>query len=105
MSSFWCFGYGLIGQTGEIVIRLVVLAHMVEAEAVVLALVPAPLGRRVETGLLAARRLATRTGVAQQPVLVRLDAEAVEEFRVELHGARIMRSYGSHDKNGPWDTN
>ncbi len=75
----------LVGKAGEVVIGLVVLAHVVEAEAVILALVPASLGRRVEAWLLAARRLALRTRIAQQPVLVRLDAQAVEEFRVELH--------------------
>ena len=50
----------LVGQTREIVVGLVVLAHMVEAEAVVLALVPAALRRRVETRLLAARRTRKR---------------------------------------------
>jgi hypothetical protein len=74
---------------------------MVEAEAMILALLAAALGRRVEARLLAALPLASRTGIAQQAVLVRLDPQAVEEFRVELHGAGIMRSGGRHNKNGP----
>ncbi len=91
----------LVGQAGEIIVGLVVLAHMVEAEAMILALVPAPLGRGVETGLRAALPLASRAGLAQQAVLVGLDAQAVEEFRVELHGIGIMGSCGRHNKNGP----
>src|SRR3990170_2328053 len=90
-----------VGETGKIIIPLVVLAHMVEAEAMILALLAAALGRGVEARLLAPLPFASRTGIAQQAVLVRLDAQAVEEFRVELHGAGIMRSGGRHNKNGP----
>ena len=41
----------LVGQAGEIIVALVVFAHMVEAEAMILAFLPAALGRRVESGL------------------------------------------------------
>jgi stress-induced morphogen len=51
---------------------------MVEAVAVVLPFQTAALGRRVETGLVAALPLAFRARVAQQTVLVRLDAQAVD---------------------------
>ena len=91
----------LVGQAGEIIVALVVLAHMVEAEAVILAFLPPALGRRVESRLGAARPIASRAGIAQQAVRVRLDAQAVEEFRVELHGLGIMRSGACHNKNGP----
>ena len=74
---------------------------MVEAEAVILAFAAAALGRRVETWLLAAFVLAWRELIAQQAALVRLDAQAVEEFRVELHGSSIMGSGVRHDKHGP----
>src|SRR4029453_1570666 len=84
----------LVGEPGEIVVGLVVGAHMVEAVAVVLALLAATLRRRVKAGLGAALPLANRTSVAQQAVLVGLDAQAVEEFRVELHGRSIMSSGG-----------
>src|SRR6186997_3536388 len=81
-----------VGKPREIVVRLVVGAHMVEAVAVVLALLAAAFGRRVKAGLGAALPLANRTSVAQQAVLVGLDAQAVEKFRVELHGRSIMSS-------------
>jgi hypothetical protein len=74
---------------------------MVEAEAMILALPAASLGRRVKPGLLAALPLATGTGIAQQAVLIRLDPQSVEEFRVELHGIGIMGRGGWHNKNGP----
>ena len=45
------FRHIVVGHTGEIVVRLVVVAHMLEAEAVVLALPAAPFGRRIESGL------------------------------------------------------
>jgi hypothetical protein len=67
---------------------------MVEAVAVILALLGPSFGRWIKTGLLAALPLANSTGVAQETVLVGLDAQAVEEFRVELHGPGIMGSGG-----------
>src|SRR5262249_24834970 len=84
----------LVGQPGKIVVGLVVGAHMVEAVAVILAFKPAALGRRVKPRLGAALPLASRTRLAQQAILVGLDAQAVEEFRVELHGRSIMSSGG-----------
>ncbi len=94
-----------VGETREIIVGLVVLAHVVEAEAMILALVPAALRSRIKSRLLAAFRLALRTHVAQDAVLVGLDAQAVEEFRVELHGISIMGSCFGHDKNGSLVTN
>jgi hypothetical protein len=93
--------YLIIGKAREIVIGLVVLADVIEAEAMVLALASAALGRGIESRFVAARVLASRTGIAQQAILVGLDAQAVEEFRVELHGSVIMRSTLLHNKHGP----
>jgi len=75
----------VVGHTGEIVVRLVVVAHMLEAETVILAFVATTLGRGVESGLSAALPLTSGAGVAHESARVGLDAEAVEEFRVELH--------------------
>jgi hypothetical protein len=77
---FLVLGDRLVGEAGKVIVGLVVFAHVVEAEAVILPLEPPSLGRRVEAGLLAARPVARRMGVAQEPVLVRLDPQAVEEF-------------------------
>src|SRR5262245_36253855 len=90
----------LVGQAGKIIIGLVVLANVVEAEAVILALAVATLWRGIKSGLAAALPLASRAGFAQQTVLIRLDAQAVEEFRVELHGFSIMGSVEAPNKNG-----
>ena len=49
-------------------------------------------------------RAAIPTNAASESVgtaRVGLDAQAVEEFRVELHGLGIMRSGACHNKNGP----
>src|SRR5262245_36512436 len=73
-------GDRFVGEPGEVIVGLVVFAHMIEAEAVILPLEPSSLGRRIEAGLLAAGPVARRIGVAQEPVLVGLDPQAVEEF-------------------------
>src|SRR5262245_42612030 len=64
----------------KVVVCLVGVGHMVEAEAVMLPLEPSRLGRRVEAGLLAVGPVARRIGVAKEPVLVGLDPQAIEEF-------------------------
>ena len=75
----------LVRHAGEVIVRLVILADVLEAVAVILALLAAALGRRVETWLPATLPFASRAGVAHELRRVRLDAEAVEEFRVEFH--------------------
>jgi hypothetical protein len=77
---FLVLGDRLVGEAGKVIVGLVVFAHVVEAEPVILPLEPPSLGRRVKAGLLAAGPVARRMGVAQEPVLVRLDPQAVEEF-------------------------
>src|SRR5262245_58330298 len=77
---FLMLGDRLVGEAGKVIVGLDVFAHMIEAEAVILPLDPPSLGRRVEAGLLAAGPVARRMGLAQEPVLVRLDPQAVEEF-------------------------
>ena len=69
-----------VGEARKVVEAAIVLAHVVEAVAMILPFEPAALRCRVETRLAAPFPLAFRAGIAQQTVLVGLDAEAVEEF-------------------------
>ena len=97
---FLVLAHSLVGHAGKVVVALVVLAHVIEAEAVILALMAAALGRRIESGFPATCPFAMGAGVAQQPVPVRLDAEAVEKLGVELHYRPIMGSAVDQDKRG-----
>src|SRR5262249_8466288 len=81
----------LVGHAGKIIVRLVVLPHMLEAEAVIFTLVPTALRRGVKTRLREALPVAGGAVVFEQAILVGFDAQPVEEFRVELH-AEIMGS-------------
>jgi len=74
-----------VRHAGEVVVGLVILADVLEAETVVLALLAAALRRRVKPRLRAALPFASWAGIAHEPGRVWLDAEAVEEFRVEFH--------------------
>src|SRR4051812_21640193 len=80
---------------GEEIVRMVVFAHVVEAEAPVLVLAIAPLRRTMGRGPTAARPLAGRMRGAQPPVEVRLDPDAVEEWRVGRHDRSLwgLRRY------------
>src|SRR5690349_20350273 len=69
----------VVAHAGEKIVGVVVLAHMIEAEAPVLALFTTTLWRPVGSPVGAARPLAGRHGVAQPAVLVGLDANAVEQ--------------------------
>src|SRR4029079_17171423 len=78
-------GNVLVRHAGEVIVRLVILADVCEAVAVILARMAATLGRRVETWLSATLPFTSWAGVAHELGRVGLDAEAVEEFRVEFH--------------------
>ena len=68
-----------LGEAGKVIVGLVVFAHVIEAEAVILPLEPPSLGRGVGRAPCSrAGRKADR--VAQEPILVGLDPQPVEEF-------------------------
>ncbi len=70
----------VLGHPREIVVGLVVLAHMVEAVAVVLPLAVAPLRRTIAAGLLTARPFAAGRFLGSGLRPVGPDADAVEVF-------------------------
>src|SRR5262245_7980479 len=76
-------GDRLVAHPGEIIVGLIVFAHVLEAEAPVLAFPQAtfggPMGRRAA----ASRPLAGGRLRAQPTILIRLHTDAVEEGRVE----------------------
>src|SRR5215467_2567139 len=75
----------VLAHAGEKIVGVIVLAHMIETEPPVLALLRAPLRRPVRRRVGAARPFAGRHGIAQPAILVGLDANSVEQGRVELH--------------------
>src|ERR1043166_741819 len=79
----------IIAHPGEIIVGMVVLAHVFEAEAPILALAQPSLGGAVRGRAVAARPSAGRTVGAAPPVLARLDPDAVEKGRVELHNRSL----------------
>src|SRR5690348_1761733 len=69
----------VVAHAGEVVIRMIVLAHVIEAEAPVLALLGAPLRGAMGRSMDAARPVAARQFRARPAILVRLDANAIEQ--------------------------
>ena len=76
---FLVLGDRFVGEAGKVIVGLVVFAHVIEAEAVILPLEPPSLGRG-EAGLLAAGPVARRRGVAQEPIWVGLDPRRSKNF-------------------------
>ena len=74
-----------ITHAGEVVVGGIELAHVVEAEQVILALASTPPGGAVDAGSGAALPLAKRCLLTHDLGLIGLDADAIEIFRVELH--------------------
>src|SRR5438105_580531 len=72
-------------HAGEEIVGVVVLAHVVEAEAPVFVFALPSLGRAVGRGRRTARPLAAGRAGPQAAVLVGLDPYAVEERRVDRH--------------------
>src|SRR5262249_52285695 len=67
------------------IVRVVILAHVFEAEAPVLPLPSTPLRCAMGCTVPATRPVARRQRCAQPAILVRLDANSVEQGRVEFH--------------------
>ena len=83
-----------IGHAGEIVVGGVVLAHMLEAEAPVLAFPVPSLGRAEFARSLAGGMLADGTLDLLRFIAGGLDPDAVEKWRVEIHDSAIMSGLG-----------
>jgi hypothetical protein len=73
------FGDVVGAHPGEEIVRVVVLAHVAEAETPVFFLLVTPLGRAVGRRPLAPRPFAGRMRGAQPTVHVGLDADSVEQ--------------------------
>ena len=88
-------------HAGEEIVRVVVLAHVIEAEPPIFALAQTPLGRAMGRRRLAARPLAGRALRAQPTVLVGLHPDAVEQgesyFMTDQY-ARAAKTPSSLDK-------
>ena len=78
----------VVGHAGEVVVRLVVITDVVQAEIEILPFALPTLRRTVGPGLAAARAFALRSGRGA-PLLghlhPRLDPDLVEEFGIPLH--------------------
>ena len=82
---------------------MIVLAHMIEAEAPVLVFLATALGSAMRGRIGTARPLATRALRAYAPVHVRFDANTVINGRVEFHGytlCELGRRPRNIDKSG-----
>src|SRR5262249_18576580 len=85
----------VVAHPGEEIVRMVVFAHMPEAETPVLVLAIAALGSAVGRSPVAAWPFAARVLGAQPTILVGLDPNTVEQGRVAGHG-RIIRMHGEN---------
>src|SRR5262245_19453667 len=81
----------LVAHAGEVIVRMIVLAHVLEAEAPVLALAQAALGGAVARRAGAAGPLARRLIGGRPALLAGLHPDAIEDGRVQFHGPIIMR--------------
>src|SRR5262249_33447329 len=78
-------GDRLIAHAGEVIVRMIVLAHVIEAEVPVFALAQPAFGSAVRCRAGAARPVAARAIGARPTLLTGLDPDAVEYGRVEFH--------------------
>ena len=85
----------IVGHAGEEIVRVVVLAHVLQAKPPVFVLPQPALGRAVRGVTLAAFPVADRRiRGALAPVVAGLDADAVEERRVEFHDRSLWGVQG-----------
>src|SRR5207247_2134881 len=76
----------VVAHAGEVVVRLVVFADMIEAEVEVLALLVPAFRRAVAARLAASLPFAGRR-LGSLALAIRIDADAVEIFGVQVHHA------------------
>ncbi|GAA0785929.1 hypothetical protein GCM10009077_39490 [Roseibium denhamense] len=67
---------------------------MIDTETEILAFAVTALGRLMQTWPVAPRMLADRVAVFFHPLLVRFDADAIKEFRIQFHAARYSELTG-----------
>src|ERR1051326_898973 len=84
----------VLAHSGEEIVGLVILAHVLEAEAPVFALAQAALGGAMSRALATSRPVAARTVGAHAPILAGLDPDAVERGRTDLRGRRLCGPEG-----------
>src|SRR5262249_55828164 len=73
-------GNRLVAHAGEVIVRMIVLAHVLETEAPVLALAQAAFRRAMGGGAVAARPLAHGLVGLEPTVLAGLDPDAIEQW-------------------------
>ena len=77
-----------VAHAVEVIVAVVVLADMINAKVIKLAFFATAHGRAVRAGLVAALPLARRRRIARGcGVLLAGDANTIEKFGVEFHGA------------------
>src|SRR5580700_8695362 len=82
-------GDRVVAHAGEEIVRLVVFAHVLEAEPPIFALAQPALGGAVRRAFAAARPVAARTAGPHAAVGAGLDPDTVEKGRTDLHGRRL----------------
>src|SRR5438309_2611085 len=75
----------IVAHPGEEIVRGVVLAHMVEAEPPIFAFTQPPLRSAMRRGRPATRPITGRRFHTRATIFVGLDADAIEQGRVEFH--------------------
>src|SRR5207247_6573816 len=85
-------GDRVFAHSGEQIVGLIILAHVMQTEAPVFALAQPALGRAMGGILSAVGPIATRYAGRWAAVLRRLDPDAIENGRVELHGRRLCET-------------
>jgi hypothetical protein len=73
------FGDGFFAHSGEIIVRMVVFTHVLEAEAPIFILAEPALRRAVGGGVAAALPIAARCVGTQAAILAGLDPNSIEE--------------------------
>src|SRR5216684_1483595 len=85
-------GNRVFAHSGKKIVGMIVVAHVMKAEAPIFARAQAPLGRPMGGVLAATGPIAGRIARLRAAVLCGLDPDAVEQRRVELHGYRLCET-------------
>ena len=75
----------IIGHAGKIIVGIIVLAHVIDTETPIFPLTQPAFGRTMVRVLVTAGPFAGRAVGAHAPVGDGLDADAIEQRRVEFH--------------------
>src|SRR6185437_8402777 len=94
--------HGRIAHACKEIVRLVVFAHVIEAEAPIILFAAAALGCAVCGLFLAPMPLAAGPADLRTAVLLRLDADAIKKRRVEFHDRTLCAFTGDAFKTCLW---